>query len=182
MKSELPPPEPPREGVRRLAPVEPRLVEVRLDDDEARGAAVLALVLEPAMSLNRLVVPRVAPMLEAPLELLELLEVLDPLNAEAVPDDDDELEVPVLELESPPELPELAEPPEPPPEPPPEKDRPRSLRLPRICGAITVENFCAWTVPVMRIVRRRSPIAILAVRIMVVEVFPVEELARLVFQ
>lgn len=176
MKSELPPP-PPREGVRRLAPVEPRLVEVRPEDEEVRGAVVPALVLAPAMSLNRLVVPRVAPMLEAPPVLPELL---DPLNAEAVLDDDDELEVPVLELEPPPELPEPPEPDEPPPEPPP-KDRPRSLRLPRICGAITVENFCAWTVPVMRIVRCKSPIAIPAVRMTVVAVLPVEEL-RLVFQ
>jgi len=55
----------------------------------------------------------------------------------------------------------------PPEEPPPPllNERPRSLRLPRICGAIIEANFRAWMVPLIRIVRRTSPSVMPAVRV-----------------
>jgi len=145
---------------------------------------VLPLVVAPDMSLKRLVVPRVAPMLEGAEGLLgdaeeleepeEADELPDPLNADALPDDD-EFEVSVLELEVEAVVTVLDE-------DWPENIRPRSLRLPRICGAITVANFSAWMVPATRIVRCKSPSAMTEVRTMVAGVFPVAELARLVLQ
>ena len=45
------------------------------------------------------------------------------------------------------------------------KVRPRSLRLPRIWGAMMEANFSAWTVPVTRMVRRTSPFTIAVVRV-----------------
>ena len=131
MKSEPPPGPPPGplpEKFRRPPAVEPRLVDVTLPDETARGGVALLLVFAPAMSLNRLVVPRVAPILE----LLVGVPVLpDPLNAVALPPADDEPELLVLEPEA--ELEPLAEleggveppelPLEPPDEPPPENVR-----------------------------------------------------------
>jgi hypothetical protein len=45
------------------------------------------------------------------------------------------------------------------------KERPRPLRLPRICGAMMEANFKAWMVPLIRIVRRTSPSVMPAVRV-----------------
>jgi hypothetical protein len=45
-----------------------------------------------------------------------------------------------------------------------------------------VANFSASTVPVMRMVRRKSPMAMPAVRMTAIDAFPDEEPARLVFQ
>jgi len=125
-----------------------------------------------------LVVPRVAPMLERPPLPAPGEESDDPEAPEAEELDDpevlppDEAEVGWLGADSllldPPEEPPLEPPPDgPPDEPPPlpRYDRPRSLRLPRICGAMIEANFSAWMVPLMRVLRCRSPKAIDAVRV-----------------
>jgi hypothetical protein len=102
----------------RFCAVDPRLLDVKLVEVVAREVSLADFAVDPDMSLKRFVVPRVAPILEAGVELLA------PLKPElSPPDDDDELEL--LELEVDPEL-ELAvlavatvlEPP-----PPPEKVR-----------------------------------------------------------
>jgi hypothetical protein len=165
--------------------VEPRSAEGVLLELVARAGAAPPLVEAPDISLNRLVVPRVAPMLELPPELLALLPELldpppvpDPPNAEAPPVEDDD---PVPLLPEPLLVTEVVGADEPPPPPPLLNDRPRSLRLPLICGAITEENFSAWTVPVSRMVRWTLPVAIWAVRVITVELFP-EELFRVALQ
>jgi len=139
------------------------LVEVRLDEFVARGAAVAALVLAPDISLKRLVVPRVAPMLDPLVEDVSVVVV----EVESV-----EVEVEVETVAGVTEPTEAVL----------EYIRPRSLRLPRIWGAMMVANFSAWMVPATRMVRCRSPGAIAAVWMTVVAVFPEEELARLVRQ
>jgi hypothetical protein len=68
--------------------VEPRLLEV---DVVARAGAALPLVVAPAMSLKRLVVPRVAPMLDVP-------EELDRLDVEGLLEEEFEVLVEELEL------------------------------------------------------------------------------------
>ena len=69
--------------------MEPRLLDV---DVVARAGAALPLVVAPAISLNRFVVPRVAPMLEVPEELV-------PLDDDVLPADELEVSVEELELE-----------------------------------------------------------------------------------
>jgi hypothetical protein len=156
------------------------------DDVGVRGGDALPLVVPPDMLLNRLVVPRVAPMLELlpeaeepgePGVLPDVPELAEPPNAEAPPLDDEELELSLLDPE--PEFPLVLTEPE---LPPPENIRPRSLRLPRICGTMMVANFSAWMVPLTRIVRLKSPSAMPAVRTTVVGAFPGDEPARLVFK
>jgi hypothetical protein len=68
--------------------VEPRLLEV---DVVARAGAALPLVVAPAMSLKRFVVPRVAPMLDVP-------EELDRLDVEGLLEEEFEVLVEELEL------------------------------------------------------------------------------------
>ena len=178
----------------KLVPVDPRLELVRLPEEPRAEAEVLPFPVDPDMSLNRLVVPRVAPMLERGVAAAPAAE------ASGVPEEPEESPeglVPLLELlllavpalgwagavsvlPEPPEDPPLEEPP-PPIEPPRPKDRPRSLRLPRIWGAMIEANFSAWTVPLMRIVRWRSPTTIPAVRV-TATVFCAVGLADCVFQ
>ena len=135
------------EGLRRLEAVEPMSEVVTLLLDVAREETSLALVEDPDISLKRLVVPRVAPMLEA-VVLLELVEVVE-LAVE-----EESLLVVELELEVVEEEDVEAE-----------NVRYRSLRLPRSCGAMTVANRSASIVPATRIERCTSPTIMPAVRI-----------------
>ena len=128
-----------------MASVDPRLEPpIALAEEVALDVSLLDFVDEPDMSLKRLVVPRVAPILDADPDVEP--EVVpdpvpdvepDPVNPELLLLDDDEEEVEEVEELA---LEEELVLPEPPPE---EKLRPRSLRLPRICGAMTEANFSA---------------------------------------
>jgi hypothetical protein len=106
----------------------------------------------------------VAPGVDWAAELLESL--VDP---EELLVDDELEEVVELVVELDVELELVVEPLEPPD--PPENVRYRSLRLPRIWGAMMVANRSAWIVPATRIPRWTSPTVTLAVRMTNVESF-----------
>jgi hypothetical protein len=123
---------------------------------------------EPDISLKRFVVPRVAPMLDCEVVAApgvdwvdELLESLVDPEELLVDDELEEVVELVVELEVELEL-VVVDPLEPPD--PPENVLYRSLRLPRIWGAMMVANRSAWIVPATRIPRWTSPTVTLAVR------------------
>ncbi len=133
-------------------------------------------------SPNRLVLPRSAPRLVAPVPIeafnaalaAELVPVLpEPLDASVAefepddnePDADAAVEEPddpdPLELEEDEDEETVAEPP--PDEPLLRPEEPRPLRLPRIRGTMRAANRSAVIVPLSRTVRRRSPVSTTAV-------------------
>jgi len=133
---------------------------------------LFALVCAPRRSVNRFVVPRIAPMLDdgapgAPevadcaFSAVFVLVVEDvwpvPVAVEPeVVDDGAELAVEDDEL--------VADDPVPTDFVPLGPKPPEALRLPRKRGAISAANFSAVTIPLTRIVRSRSPAAMVAVR------------------
>jgi hypothetical protein len=80
-------------------------------------------------------------------------------------DDVDEVELAAVDVEL------VAEEPVPTDFVPPAPNPPEALRLPRKRGAISAANFSAVTIPVTRIVRSRSPAAMVAVRNAVISGF-----------
>lgn len=124
--------------------------------------------------MNRFVVPRIAPRLEAGAPgapdvadcafsavLVLALEVSwpEPVDAEPAEEEDDDdvgLDADDDELVDDAPVPTDFVPAAPYP--------PEALRLPRKRGAISAANFSAVTIPLTRIVRSRSPAAIVAVR------------------
>jgi hypothetical protein len=149
--------------------------------EEEAGFEVEELV--DARSLKRLVLPRWAPRLVAPVPVeLAVLVVTGALGSEVPPAVEEEEEAPLDKVEVPeeeadeeleePELEPLLLPPPPPlpppplfPPPPPIPPRPRPLRLPRSCGAMRAAKRSALTDPESRIVRSTSPTVTVAVAI-----------------
>ena len=135
---------------------------------------LFALVWAASRSVNRFVVPRIAPRLDAGAPgapdvadcafsavFVLALEVSwpEPVDADPAEEDDDddvELDADDDELVDDAPVPTDFVPAAPYP--------PEALRLPRKRGAINAANFSAVTIPLTRIVRLRSPAAIVAVR------------------
>jgi hypothetical protein len=180
-----PPPPPEPETEKRLFPVDPNPVvpidpelELRLPD-----VAVELLWLVVDRSLYRLVLPRIAPRLDAPVPMAafaaELVETV--CEGSVVPPEEVEEDVPLVLLEDIDELdededePEPLDPPEPdivdPPPPPPrrlEPPVPRPVRLPRSCGAIRAAKRSALIVPDKRTERETLPVLIVTVGVVFV--------------
>ncbi len=130
-------------------------------------------------SLKRLVEPRMAPRLAAPEPILALRAALaePPPPAPSAEEDGDEESPPANELKLAEEAAAVlvvpVEPEEPIPDettlvpPPPDRrldpSRPRPLRLPCNWGTRRAAKRSAWTVPLSRIVRVRSPVSTTAV-------------------
>jgi hypothetical protein len=135
---------------------------------------LFVLVCAGARSVNRFVVPRIAPRLDAgapgvpavadcafsAVFVLAVEEFWPEPVAVALEEEDDvdELELAVEEDEL------VADEPVPTDFVPPAPNPPEALRLPRKRGAISAANFSAVTIPVTLIVRSRSPAAMVAVR------------------
>jgi hypothetical protein len=123
--------------------------------------------------VKRFVVPRIAPRLDAgapgvpevtdcAFSAVFVLAVEEfwpePVAVEPEEDDVDEVELDVVDDEL------VADGPPPTDFVPPAPKPPEALRLPRKRGAISAANFSAVTIPLTRIVRSRSPAAMVAVR------------------
>jgi hypothetical protein len=137
---------------------------------------LFVLVCAAARSVNRFVVPRIAPRLDAGAPAVPAVadcvfsavfvlaveefwpEPVAVALEEEEGDDVDEVELAVEDDEL------VADDPVPTDFVPPAPKPPDALRLPRKRGAISAANFSAVTIPLTRIVRSRSPAAIVAVR------------------
>jgi hypothetical protein len=133
---------------------------------------LFALVCAAKRSVNRFVVPRIAPRLEAGAPgapevadcafrawFVLAVEEFWPEPEVVEPEEDDEdVEVDAEDDEL------MADDPPPTDFVPPPPKPPEALRLPRKRGAISAANFSAVTIPLTRIVRSRSPAAMVAVR------------------
>jgi len=133
---------------------------------------LFALVCAARRSVNRFVVPRIAPRLDAgapgapevadcvfsAVFVLAVEESWPEPAAAELEEADDDVEVDAEDGEL------VADDPVPTDFVPPAPKPPEALRLPRKRGAIRAANFSAVTIPVTRIVRSRSPAAMVAVR------------------
>jgi hypothetical protein len=136
---------------------------------------LFVLVCAAARSVKRFVVPRIAPRLDAGapgvpavadcafsavfvLAVEEFWPEPVAVALEEEEDDVDEVELAVEDVEL------VADEPVPTDFVPPAPKPPEALRLPRKRGAISAANFSAVTMPLTRIVRSRSPAAMVAVR------------------
>jgi hypothetical protein len=144
------------------------------EDDELPKRLRLSLRLEPRLEIADSDPPPEDPTREDEEEDEPMLDpMLDPMELEDEPEEPPWREPcpllsddPPIEALDPPPLrlpPPLLPPPRDPPEPPP--DRPRSLRLPNICGAMSEADRSAEISPEIRIDLTISPAATVAVRI-----------------
>jgi hypothetical protein len=140
------------------------------------AADLFAFVCVAARSVNRFVVPRIAPRLDAgapgvpavadcAFSAVFVLAVdefwPEPVAVELEEDEEDDVDEVELAVEDA-EL--VGDEPVPTDFVPPAPNPPEALRLPRKRGAISAANFSAVTIPVTLIVRSRSPAAMVAVR------------------